>query len=65
MPRRKDPRAGLAQPRAPTAKTVTKRLRMEPARAAASEAAAAAAGQTWSTWVTEAIDLALIRGSTR
>lgn len=36
-------------------KTVTKRLRMRPEAAAASEGAAADAGVSWSEWVTAAI----------
>lgn len=56
--------AGLAQPRAPRPKTVTKRLRMEPQLAAATESAAGKVNRTWTSWATEALELALARGST-
>lgn len=64
MPRRRSV-AGLAQPRGQRPKTITKRLRMEPVLAHATESAAKQVEQTWTSWATEALELALARGSTR
>lgn len=65
MTRRRNPAAGLAQPRAARAKSEVIRFRAEPGLKAQIEAAAAKVEQTTSGWLTEAATLALARGSTR
>jgi len=65
MTRRRNPIAGLAQPRAAKPRTVTKRVRITAEELADQLALADKQGQTWSDLAREALGLAVARGSTR
>lgn len=65
MTRRKDPRAGLPQPRGTTARTARVIMRVEPATKKRWIDAADREGLTLSRWIEEAADTAFARGSSR
>lgn len=63
--RRHNPVAGLPQPRAAKARTITKRVRVTAAELAAQDELARKQEQTWSDLAREALGLAVARGSSR